>query len=129
MPKISDSLWPQNLLIPEIVPSWVSVLSKQGEALKELTKGRLYGEVKKGFNSVNKTTYEFYVGVEGAALRYKMLSFDCGLLFDYPVTVRDYEAEAELKIDDEQAFRERLREILNSSETKTLIGRLLAAAR
>ena len=121
-----QSLWPTTIGAKPL-PAPVRLLGQQGVALKEVTNGRLYGEViQPTLRSGNGFVYDFYVGVTDKPFRHKLLSIEFGYLFDYPVVIQNHEAATTVRVADEKAFREELRNLLNSHVTQELLGRLLA---
>ncbi len=129
MPKQVESLWPQTIS-PRPLPSPVQILQLQGELLEKVTGGKLYGEVEQSrLPSTIAVTYDFYVGVVGKPFRHKLLSIDCGFLFDYPVTLYNHEAGTTASLNSEEEFTNHIRLLLNSPMTQDLLGRLLSVSR
>ena len=129
MAKSVDSLWPETIGTKPL-PGPANLLQDQGAALEEKTGGKLYGEVvQPRLPSINAITFDFYIGVVDRPIRHKLLSLECGLLFDYPVTIQNHEAGTTLRVSTEQDFRTQVQLILNSNVTQELLGRLLVFAK
>ena len=127
MPK-SASLWPDTFKIEE-VPQAVKILREQAAALKEITKGILYGDVVKSkMNSPTGITYDFYVCVEGKAYTHKLFSIEHKMLFVYPITIHNYGSETTTQVRDDTDFTKQIERLLNSDTTKQIIGRMLEVA-
>jgi len=127
--SITEILWPDLDAVVGSYPEPVTILRNQGTALKEITGGRLYGEVLEGeVSAADGVQYDFYIGVTDRPFRYLLLSTQCGFLFDYPASIVNPVAGTAMKAEDTESFKEQVRLILMSPETKELLRRMLSFA-
>ena len=125
----TEILWPDLDAVVGSYPEPVTILRNQGTALKEITGGRLYGEALEGeVSAADGVQYDFYIGVTDRPFRYLLLSIQCGFLFDYPASIINPVAGTTIKADDMESFKEQVRFILISPETKELLRRMLSFA-
>jgi|GEM_PF-3356403 hypothetical protein len=127
MSSTPKSLWPEVIGVKKL-PAPVQLLQEQGEVLETLTGGKLYGEASpSSFPAADAVRYDFFVGVNGKAIRHKLLSVEIGLLFDYPVTIVNHEAGTTERVD-EANYPEAIGRILRSDVTQSLLERLMEFA-
>ncbi len=123
----NESLWCE---IPDIdqIKTPSSMLAEQGEALKEMTSGRLIGRVKKSQNH-NIFVYELLVVVPSLAnYSQKILKVTHDLSI-YPAMISHEQSGDEYTAQNDAQFMAHLRTILSSDETRLIIGGLNAQVR
>lgn len=126
--NVADSLWPTTFSDTE--PSAVKILRDQAAALKELTRGVLYGEVSESAipSPTGLALYDFFICIDGKEYDQKLLSVECPRNLDYPILINNDLAGTIIRVSTEEAFKKRLRELFSSEMTKETIRRMLAIA-
>jgi hypothetical protein len=133
MPNGNEDLWPADVETSTIVPP-LAILRRQAAALGERTQGLLEGQVET-FTKGDEFTQVFYVVAPSLDYRYKLFEVRHGVE-GYPVYTttegrrpvfpRFGTGPAPLKLDTPDEFVDWLKQVLNSDETKRVIGSLLS---
>jgi hypothetical protein len=124
----SENLWGD---LPEVQDERtpLTILKEQGERLKGLSKGILFGEITAGGLSTARFTYEFSIVAPLIGnYRYRLLGVQWELDF-YPLEIVFYTTDMRYKCLKEEDFIEKLREIFTDKKTKDTIQKLLTHSR